>query len=74
MATYSYTAYKNGTNEVVKGKVDADSLREARNEVRKKGLVLTHISEDNQNLTAREVKKSGIKPGVMPKSLNLYCL
>jgi type IV pilus assembly protein PilC len=67
MATYSYTAYKNGTNEVVKGKVDADSLREARNEVRKKGLVLTHISEDNQNLTAREVKKSGIKPGVMPK-------
>jgi type IV pilus assembly protein PilC len=67
MATYSYTAYKDGTNEIVKGKVEASSLREARSEVRKKGLVLTHITEDNLDLSPRQVKKQALKPGVMPK-------
>lgn len=67
MGTYSYTAYKDGTNEVVKGKVEASNLREARNEVRKKGLVLTHITEDNLDLAPREIKKKSFKPGEMPK-------
>ena len=30
MTVYNYTALKDGTNEIVKGKVEAEDLREAR--------------------------------------------
>lgn len=47
MARYIYVAYRNGTNEIVKGQVEAASMREARMEIRSLGLTPTSIREDN---------------------------
>ena len=46
MTIYNYTAIKDGTNEVVKGKVEADDLREARAAVRELGFTPTNIVEE----------------------------
>ncbi len=46
MTVYNYTAIKDGTNELVKGKVEADGLREARAAVRRLGFtLLKNLSE-----------------------------
>ncbi|MBQ8168993.1 type II secretion system F family protein [bacterium] len=45
MAIYSYTALKNN-REIVKGKVEAGSPREARENIRKLGFIPTKIEED----------------------------
>lgn len=65
MARYNYTAYKNGTNDIVKGQVEASNLREARSEIRAMGYTPTSIIEEN-NPVKREKKgaKSLVK---MPK-------
>lgn len=47
MAIYNYIALKNN-KDVVKGKVEASSLREARENVRKLGFLPTKISEEAQ--------------------------
>ena len=44
MPIYSYEALKNG-KEVVKGEVTASSLKDARDVIRKMGLVPTKINE-----------------------------
>jgi type IV pilus assembly protein PilC len=65
MARYNYTAYKNGTNDIVKGQVEASNLREARSEIRAMGYTPTSIIEEN-NPVKRE--KKGAKSLVrMPK-------
>ncbi|GBF23074.1 type IV pilus assembly protein PilC [Candidatus Gastranaerophilus sp. (ex Termes propinquus)] len=45
MPTYSYTALKNNKN-VVRGKIDAGNEKEARNSIRKMGLLPTKITEE----------------------------
>ena len=63
MTVYNYTAIKDGTNELVKGKVEADDLREARAAVRRLGFTPTNITEEQA--AKKEEKK---KPtGKMPK-------
>lgn len=62
MAIFNYTALKDGTNEVVKGKVEADDLRAARAEVMALGFIPTNLVEEK----AAKVEKA--KPaGRMPK-------
>lgn len=68
MTVYNYTAYKEGSNEVVKGKVEADDLRSARAEVRNLGFVLTHISEEQSAISASARNKKNAKGArKMPK-------
>ena len=65
MTRYNYTAYKNGTSDIVKGQVEASSLREARTEIRSMGYTPTSIIEDNAPIKkAKGVKKALVK---MPK-------
>ena len=65
MAIYNYTAYKNGTSDIVKGKVEATSMRDARTEIRSLGLTPTSIIEEN----ATQNKQKGGKKALakMPK-------
>lgn len=63
MTVYNYTAIKDGTNELVKGKVEADDLREARAAVRRLGFTPTNIVEE-QAVKKDEKKKP---TGKMPK-------
>ena len=46
MPIYSYTALKQG-REIVKGEITASNLKDARDVVRKMGLVPTQINEYN---------------------------
>ncbi len=66
MTVYNYTAYKEGSNEIVKGKVEADDLRGARAEVRKLGFIPTNITEEQ---VAGNTKKQDDKKAIakMPK-------
>lgn len=65
MTRYNYTAYKNGSSNIVKGQVEANNMREARTEVRSMGLIPTYIVEE----TAKEDKTKKKKKEVsrMPK-------
>ena len=45
MAIYNYEALKDG-KEIVKGKVEAEDLREAKDNVRKLGFMPTKIYEE----------------------------
>ena len=49
MTVYNYTALKDGTNEIVKGKVEADDLREARAAVKRLGFTATNITEEKRS-------------------------
>jgi type IV pilus assembly protein PilC len=65
MAIYNYTAYKNGTSDIVKGKVEATSMRDARTEIRSLGLTPTSIIEEN---TTQKKQQGGKKAlAKMPK-------
>lgn len=66
MTTYNYTGYKNGTNEIVKGKIDAENMREARAGIRNLGYIPTSIVEENAGNNKKKKKKS-IFNGKMPK-------
>ena len=46
MAIYSYTALKNN-KDIVKGKVEAEDLRDARAQVMKLGFIPTNVYEEN---------------------------
>ena len=58
MPIYSYVALKRG-KEVVKGEVTASNLKDARDVIRKMGLVPTKINEFNET---RQKKVAGISP------------
>jgi len=45
MTIYNYNALKNG-KEIVKGKIDAENLREARENIRQLGFIPTKVEED----------------------------
>ena len=67
MAVYNYNAIKNG-KEIVKGKIEADSLREARENIVKLGFIPTKVEEDiDKNLIedSEKTTKSG-KPKKLP--------
>lgn len=63
MTVYIYSAIKDGTNELVKGKVEAEDLREARAAVRNLGFTPTNITEEQA--AKREEKKKPLAK--MPK-------
>lgn len=65
MARYNYTAYKNGTSDIVKGQVEAANLREARTEIRSMGYTPTSIIEENT--VSQKDKKSKKAVARMPK-------
>ncbi len=62
MTIYNYTAIKDGSNEIVKGKVEAEDLREARAQVRALGFTPTNLTEEQS-----AKKEKAKKPGKMPK-------
>ena len=66
MTIYNYVALKNN-KDIVTGKIEAESLRDARDQVRKLGFLPTKVTEEN--LKKDDVKKDD-KPGMM-KSLGL---
>ncbi len=66
MAIYNYVALKNN-KDIVTGKVEAGSLREARDNVRKLGFLPTKVTEEN--LKKEDIKQDN-RPGTM-KSLGL---
>ena len=65
MARYNYTAYKNGSSDIVKGQVEASNMREARTEIRGMGLTPTSIIEEN--VTAKNAQKRKKALTKMPK-------
>ena len=66
MAIYNYVALKNG-KDVVTGKIEAESLREARDSVRQLGFLPTKVTEEALKKADQKVDD---KPGTM-KSLSL---
>ncbi len=67
MAIYNYTALKqDGSNELVKGKVEASDMRSARQAVRDLGLLATNIVEEGV-VTTTAKKDTSKKAGRMPK-------
>lgn len=67
MTIFIYTALKqDGSNELVKGKVEAVDTRSARQAVRDLGLVATSIVEENAVVTTQK-KDTGKPKGKMPK-------
>lgn len=65
MAVYNYVALKNN-KDVVKGKVEAGSLREARENIRKLGFLPTKIYEEEKEASeskveAKKVQKLGLQ-------------
>ena len=69
MAIYNYEALKNG-REIVKGKVTAEDVREAKESVRKLGFMPTKIYEERAGRDAQADADSNTKAGQM-KALNL---
>lgn len=65
MARYNYTAYKNGTSDIVKGQVEASNMREARTEIRGMGLTPTSIVEEDLTQKKARSKKKALSK--MPK-------
>ena len=65
MPIYSYQAIKNGTNEIIKGKVEAETEREARAAIRDQGYTATSIVEDEVKQVAQKETKQ--KVSKMPK-------
>lgn len=67
MAIYNYTALKEGSNELVKGKVEASDMRGARQAVRELGLIATDIVEEGNFVVAQKKKNEKKSAGKMPK-------
>jgi len=62
MTIYNYVALKNNKN-IVKGKIEAASLREARQNIRKLGILPTKIYEETaeNKVEAKKVQKIGLQ-------------
>ena len=65
MAVFNYVAFKNGSNDVVKGKVEANDMKEARLRVRELGFIATEIKEE-VSINKKTEKKDTSKKGRMP--------
>ena len=57
MTIFNYSALKNN-NEVVQGKIEAEDVKMAREEIRKLGLLPTKVFEDGQKASAPKVRLS----------------
>lgn len=66
MTVFNYSAYKEGSNEIIKGKVEAPDMRTARAEIMNMGLIPTALEEEMRSSAAKK-KSSNIKAGKMPK-------
>ena len=69
MAIYNYEALKDG-KEIVKGKVEADDVRETRDNVRRLGFTPTKVYEERLGKDAKADAAATAKPGQM-KALGL---
>ena len=69
MAIYNYEALKDG-KEIVKGKVEAEDVREARDNVRRLGFTPTKVYEERFGKDAKADAAASAKPGQM-KALGL---
>ena len=65
MTIYNYIALKNN-KDIVKGKIEASDLREARSNILKLGFVPTKVYEEKSKADEQQVKKN-IGPVKMPK-------
>ncbi len=66
MAIYNYIALKNN-KDIVKGKIDAQSLREARESIRKLGFIPTKVYEERAKGEDDGEKKPSVKAGKVKK-------
>ena len=69
MAIYNYEALRDG-KEIVKGKVEAGDIQEAKNSVRQLGFMPTKIYEERIGKDAKSDAASGVKSGQL-KALGL---
>ena len=67
MTIYNYTALKEGSNELVKGKVEANDMRGPRQAVLELGLIATDIVEESNYAVEQKKKQSKKATGKMPK-------
>ena len=68
MTIFIYTALKqDGSNELVKGKVEAVDMRSARQAVRDLGLVATNIVQEDAVVIEQQKKSTQKHKGKMPK-------
>lgn len=66
MTIYNYIALKNN-KDIVKGKVDAADLREARESIRKLGFIPTKVYEEKAKGDDKADKKDEVKAGKIKK-------
>ena len=66
MTIYNYIALKNN-KDIVKGKVDAQSLREARESIRNLGFIPTKVYEEKAKNEGGTEKKEDVKGGKIQK-------
>ncbi|MBR1461469.1 type II secretion system F family protein [bacterium] len=66
MAIFNYSAYKDGSQEILTGKVEAIDIRSARAEVRNLGLTAISVTEE-KSIASRVKSKKKKGEGVMPK-------
>ncbi len=66
MTIYNYIALKNN-KDIVKGKVDAADLREARESIRKLGFIPTKVYEEKAKGDEKDDKKNKVKGGKVQK-------
>ncbi len=67
MAIYNYSAYRDGSEEIVTGKVEAIDIRSARAEVRNLGLIAISVTEEKSIASRTKEKKKKKGEGIMPK-------
>ena len=66
MAIYNYIALKNN-KDIVKGKVNAEDLREARESIRSLGFIPTKVYEEKTKGEEDNEKKTEVKCGKIKK-------
>ena len=66
MTIYNYIALKNN-KDIVKGKVNAEDLREARESIRSLGFILTKVYEEKTKSEEDSEKKTEVKGGKIKK-------
>lgn len=67
MAIYNYIALKNN-KDIVKGKVNAEDLREARESIRSLGFIPTKVYEEKTKSEEDNEKKAEVKGGKIKKT------
>ena len=60
MAVYSYTALKDG-KEVVKGKIDADSITQARANIRRLGFMPLKVFKETSSSQETKTENNDVK-------------